>query len=248
VHADEGWLYGQCSGRVGVFPAGFAIKFEDTLPTNQQDSLLQQSTNDTRSLKGIAITDYNAVQSNHLSFRKGDVILLRDQKDKFWSGELNGKIGWLPADSIRIDDGFNNSTINSSVASSDLSKIKNYHIAVYAYASDEVGDLNFQEFEIINVTDINDQWFTGYVAGSGTDEFTNPLRSGIFPSNFVTKFNIPIDYIGKYQIAMAVENYTASNNGELTVSTESSQLIAIKKISPDEKYFFGEIFVSSCSY
>lgn len=26
---DEGWLWGECQGRTGVFPAGFAVKMND---------------------------------------------------------------------------------------------------------------------------------------------------------------------------------------------------------------------------
>ena len=77
-------------------------------------------------------------------------------------------------------------------------------------------------------------------SGAGAD---NPLRHGIFPSNFVIKFPFPIDYIGKFTIAMAIEIYAAKNEGELTLNPNESQLIAIKKISPDRKFSFGESFV-----
>ena len=29
MRADEGWLYGECRGRSGVFPAGFTAKLSD---------------------------------------------------------------------------------------------------------------------------------------------------------------------------------------------------------------------------
>jgi hypothetical protein len=29
VKTDEGWLWGECQGRVGVFPAAFAVKLAD---------------------------------------------------------------------------------------------------------------------------------------------------------------------------------------------------------------------------
>lgn len=58
----------------------------------------------------------------------------------------------------------------------------------------------FREFEIINVIDSNEDWLTGQIVGSGTTN--NPLRAGIFPSNFVIKFNFPIEYIGKYTIGI----------------------------------------------
>jgi len=140
---------------------------------------------------------------------------------------------------------------NGQIASTISSTTKNYFISIYPYVSNEAGDLNFREFEIINVIDKNEDWLTGQIVGSGTDA-NNPLRSGIFPANFVIKFNIPIEYIGKYTISMATEAYQAQNNGELTVNPGESQLIAVKKISPDAKWSFGESYVGAllivCGY
>ena len=99
----------------------------------------------------------------------------------------------------------------------------------------------FREFEIINVIDKNEDWLTGQIVGSGAN-VNSPLRSGIFPSNFVIKFNFPIEYIGKHTIGMATEQYQAQNNGELTLNPAESQLIAIKKLSPDGKWSFGESY------
>ena len=108
----------------------------------------------------------------------------------------------------------------------------------------EPGDLVFREFEIINVIDKNDDWYTGYIVGpGGTPE--SQIRSGIFPANFVIKFQYPIEYIGKYTISMATESYFAQNNGELTLNPSTTQLIAVKKMSPDGKWSYGESFVNS---
>jgi hypothetical protein len=117
-----------------------------------------------------------------------------------------------------------------------------FYISLYAYTSPEPGDLNFKEFEIINVIDKNEDWLTGQILGSG-----DSLRSGIFPANFVIKFNFPIEYVGKYTISLATEAYQATNENELSLNPAESQLIAIKKISPDEKWSFGEIIVSEFS-
>jgi len=99
----------------------------------------------------------------------------------------------------------------------------------------------FREFEIINVIDRNEDWLTGQIVGTGAGP-SNPLRAGIFPANFVIKFNFPIEYIGKYTIGMATESYSAQNGGELSLNPAESQLIAIKKISPDGKWSYGESY------
>lgn len=103
--------------------------------------------------------------------------------------------------------------------------------------------MNFREFEIINVISRNEDWLTGQIVGSGLEP-SKPLRSGIFPANFVVKFNLPIEYIGKHTISMAFEPYVAQNSGELSLDPSLNQFIAIKKVSPDGKWSFGEIYVN----
>lgn len=112
-------------------------------------------------------------------------------------------------------------------------------MAVYAYESGEPGDLTFREYEIINVVSQNEDWFTGEIVGSES------TRRGIFPANFVIPFNLPLEYIGKYTISIATEVYAPINQGELPLDPTQHQLIAIKKISPDGKWSFGESYVST---
>lgn len=89
--------------------------------------------------------------------------------------------------------------------------------------------------------DQNEDWLTGQIVGTGSGP-ANPLRAGIFPSNFVIKFDFPIEYIGKYTIGMATEAYQAANGGELSLNPAESQLIAIKKVSPDGQWTYGESY------
>lgn len=89
--------------------------------------------------------------------------------------------------------------------------------------------------------DQNEDWLTGQIVGTGSGP-ANPLRAGIFPSNFVIKFDFPIEYIGKYSIGMATEAYQAANGGELTLNPAENQLIAIKKASPDGQWTYGESY------
>ena len=93
------------------------------------------------------------------------------------------------------------------------------------------------------MVDKNEDWLTGQVVGSGVDP-SYPLRHGIFPSNFVTKFPFPLDYIGKYAIGLATEVYLSQENNQLTLNPMDSQLVAIKKVAPDAKWSFGESYVS----
>ena len=110
-------------------------------------------------------------------------------------------------------------------------------MSVYAYESSEPGVLTFREYEIINVVSQNEDWYTGEIVGSEHE------RTGIFPANFVIKFDLPLEYIGKFTISIATEPYSPVNNGELPLDPTQHQLIAVKKISPDGKWSFGESYV-----
>jgi len=62
-----------------------------------------------------------------------------------------------------------------------LSFCTEQYIAIYTYASDEAGDLMFNEGDIISVTRVDGDWWTGNIGH----------RSGIFPGNFVKKYEEP---------------------------------------------------------
>jgi len=59
-----------------------------------------------------------------------------------------------------------------------LSYCTEQYVAIYAYTSDEVGDLTFNEGDIISVVRADGDWWTGSIG----------QRSGIFPGNFVKKY------------------------------------------------------------
>jgi hypothetical protein len=42
------------------------------------------------------VAQYSGKKDNHLSFDKNEIISVREQQGPWWSGELNGKIGWFP--------------------------------------------------------------------------------------------------------------------------------------------------------
>ncbi|KAH3745436.1 Ras guanine nucleotide exchange factor [Pelomyxa schiedti] len=49
----------------------------------------------------VAMYSYKARKEKQLSFRKGDVITLFNVNHKWWTGELNGKIGKVPSNFVR---------------------------------------------------------------------------------------------------------------------------------------------------
>jgi hypothetical protein len=81
---------------------------------------------------------------------------------------------------------------NASILS--LEDHNEYYISLYQYSSNETGDLNFNQGEVILITKKDDDWWTGVIGN----------RSGIFPSNYVEKYDMP-DQVGFFFfIVMAI--------------------------------------------
>ncbi|XP_014679614.1 PREDICTED: intersectin-1-like, partial [Priapulus caudatus] len=72
--------------------------FREVTTTSSQ----KQTTAAPEGLQAQALCPWKAKKDNHLSFSKGDVILVKYQQDIWWSGELNGKIGWFPKSYVRL--------------------------------------------------------------------------------------------------------------------------------------------------
>ena len=49
----------------------------------------------------ITIAAYVGKKENHLSFNAGEIINVREQQGVWWSGELNGRIGWFPQSYVK---------------------------------------------------------------------------------------------------------------------------------------------------
>ena len=45
-------------------------------------------------LQAQALYPWKAKKENHLTFNKGDIILVREQQDMWWSGDLAGKVSY----------------------------------------------------------------------------------------------------------------------------------------------------------
>ena len=52
-------------------------------------------------VKAEALYDWQAKKDNHLSFKAGDILLLKEEQDMWWMGELNGKQGWFPKTQVK---------------------------------------------------------------------------------------------------------------------------------------------------
>lgn len=50
----------------------------------------------------MALYPYRAKKDDHLSFNKNDVIIVKEQQDMWWSGELSGNVGWFPKSYVKL--------------------------------------------------------------------------------------------------------------------------------------------------
>ncbi|RWS14578.1 intersectin-2-like isoform X13 [Dinothrombium tinctorium] len=126
---------------------------------------IKDSVSATGIITAVALYPWKAKEDNHLSFNKGDTILVKEQQDMWWCGEINGKSGWFPK-----------SYVKPLSASGEKEPEPEYYISLYPFETQEPGDLAFDAGELITVVKKDGDWWTGEIGSE---------RYGIFPSNYV---------------------------------------------------------------
>ncbi|XP_055889839.1 intersectin-1-like [Biomphalaria glabrata] len=188
--------------------------FDNTPSSSSSSKILQEP------LLAKAIYPWKARQETDLTFNKDDVILVKEQDDMKWFGELNGKSGWFPKAYVKLtglapktSPSNENGAVNQvkSIANTSSETQGELYVAMYSYTSDEPADLNFNEGDIITVTVTsgNGDWWTGNIDG----------RSGIFPSNYVKKLDIQLssaDTALNSQSDLVLKNETSFSTSNLT--------------------------------
>ncbi|XP_060069660.1 intersectin-1-like [Ylistrum balloti] len=204
-------------------------------------------------LQAQALYPWKAKKDNHLSFNKGDIIVVKEQQEMWWSGELNGQVGWFPKSYVKLKGsalaGSNRSSrsqtptlaaeqidgggsARSTPQLSALASEGESYVAMYNYSSAEPGDLNFNQGDIIMITKMEGDWWTGSIGD----------KSGVFPANYVKKSEVqpaPASTsqsksgslpLKKPEIASVIASYTATGPEQL--SLQPGQLIQVRKKSP----------------
>ncbi|UJR22027.1 hypothetical protein I4U23_025094 [Adineta vaga] len=240
---DENWLFGKVGNdKQGFFPTAYAE------PLSSLSSPTNGNTTDTTSplISGswvMTLADYQGkTMDKHLSFQKGEIILVREQKDPTWySGQLHGKVGWFPrnyvrpANEVEIQNNRNTtksipttpSSLNSPTSSNGTTPIDNniadVYVSIYPYEATDPADLSFDVNERIIVLKRDGDWWTGKIGD----------RVGTFPNNYVQKINNPT-----HETAIAIAAF--QSNDENRLSFDQGQIIYIRK-KGDKGWYQGEI-------
>lgn len=121
-------------------------------------------------VKYQALYDYTSDNPDDLNFKAGDLIMVypdQPHEPGWLGGELDGKVGWFP-------EAYAEPYSGSTAAPADAGD-SNMYVALFAYNSEEPGDLIFEAGERIEVIKKENEWWTGKIGD----------REGVFPYNYV---------------------------------------------------------------
>ncbi|XP_037801440.1 intersectin-2-like isoform X11 [Penaeus monodon] len=240
-NAEPGWLGGELRGQTGWFPEAYCEPMEEkaepvvssetqdrTQLENIPEEIVSVPAEQKKLGEALGVFPWRAKQNNHLSFNKGDRIVVREQQDQWWYGELNGTGGWFPRSFVKMVSGPEATT--SPVSSPQEApaeppmpenlvndEISEYYQALYPYQSGEPGDLTFIAGEIILVVKKEGDWWHGIIN----------QKCGIFPSNYVQILPNQAGKGKKPEIAQVIAPYDATSGNQL--SLQRGQLVMIRK-------------------
>jgi E3 ubiquitin-protein ligase SH3RF len=119
-----------------------------------------------------AIYDFHGTEENELRFKKGDIIVVKQEHPSgWWVGELFGRDGLFPANYVEVLKDRGNLPRRWPPAGLRSCTAR------YPYPGTDPADLNFEEGEVLVITDELMGWLIGE---------NNFGKIGMFPKDFVT--------------------------------------------------------------
>nr|CDS33158.1 hematopoietic lineage cell specific protein [Hymenolepis microstoma] len=117
------------------------------------------------SITAVAIFDFQASQSDELSFKEGDKIVDIDKFDEaWWSGRIGDRIGIFPAN--RVQDTAADAAISSSGATGSRQEVVSSitAMALYDFAASQSDELFFKAGdEIVDIVKFDKEWWSGRI-------------------------------------------------------------------------------------
>uniref|UniRef100_A0A0K2SY41 Uncharacterized protein n=1 Tax=Lepeophtheirus salmonis TaxID=72036 RepID=A0A0K2SY41_LEPSM len=185
---EPGWLGGELNGRVGWFPEAYAERVDGALqPIAEEETAGSNSTLSTSTVR--VLYDWTAIKRSELSIEKDQTINVTSiSNDNWWQGESSeGKKGYFPANFVTTEHlekrGTTPTEVPEVIGSSpsidepqtDAPTSEIRCVALYPYNSEELGDLTFDQGDIIYLVSQAEDWWTGRIGD----------RTGVFPFNYV---------------------------------------------------------------
>ena len=210
--SEPDWLSGQINGKTGWFPAAYAELVDEnsddanahvlnpddaftfdikTLSTNDDAAAAAANTQK----EGIVLFDYTTTEEGYLELAKGDRVRVISEDGAWCFGDLldgsgNVKVsGWFPDGYLDFSSTEATAVVSSTTAPTaevkDSGAEGDYYLALYAFESQQEGDLEFAVDEMIKIEKRDGEWWTGVIVDRNTGAL-NDSRRGVFPSNFVS--------------------------------------------------------------
>jgi hypothetical protein len=194
----------------------------------------------------VAAYDFNGETNFDLSFKTGDVIGVLEKQGEWWKGELNGKVGYFPANYVRAADeqASRRSSEQTAVpaltqAPASTSEGPPDFLAVAMY--DFVGSKDQMEISF-NLGDIiglyaeecgdKEEWWQGYVL----NEDPNKLYGGYFPRIYVRRLTktdfVYDDESGAYYYKTDITNYNYDANTDTWIPIGGTSATPVQKEEP----------------
>lgn len=195
-------------------PVGTRVSEDSSSPIRGQGEIVDN-------LKAEAIYVWQGKKDNHLSFNKGDVILVREQQDLWWFGQCNGRSGWFPKSFVSLFHTDAAPLSPKSIVSTQNTKEDNYYVAMYPYESNEPGDLSFVAGEMVTIIKKDGDWWTGTIGA----------RTGVFPSNYVQKAELQYEAAADSEVEAA----SAAADAAAAAAVAAAAAAVAKTVTPNVK-------------
>ncbi|XP_013781921.1 uncharacterized protein LOC106466218 [Limulus polyphemus] len=214
IKEEEDWFYGKCGEDKGKVPKSH-VEVINPLPSQESNSVASSN----KEKKCLAVYNFEAENSDELSFKEGDIITLCGIINAdWWMGSLNNQKGIFPSSFVEMKE---DEILNSEETQEKKASTVCMVVALYDFPGEQKDDLVFKEGDRINViARINKDWLYGECCG----------QKGYFPAAFVHKPTEETEnqatstwYVAKYP-------FQGENSDELTFS-EGERIILTRIIN-----------------
>ena len=111
-------------------------------------------------MQAKVLFSWKGSKDNHLSLVEGEVIQVLQQSEKWWSGQLEDKVGWFPKTFVKVLDTSPQSSSpapppsQATPTNTTCDSAGGMYEAIYEYAGEADGDLTFQAGDTIEVCEL----------------------------------------------------------------------------------------------